>query len=77
MLALLVLFYRFQDQSSADEFYRAFNGLPFNSLEPEVCSLAYVSKVETCKESEFDPLSGLVTDKACLMFGFYIYYSWS
>jgi len=49
---------RFQDQSSADEFYRAFNGLPFNSLEPEVCSLAYVSKVETCKESEFDPLSG-------------------
>ena len=47
---------RFRDQNSADEFYRAFNGLPFNSLEPELCSLAYVSKVETCKESEFDPL---------------------
>lgn len=49
---------RFRCQASADEFYQAFNGLPYNSLEPEdTCSLVYISKVETCKESEYYPLS--------------------
>ena len=48
---------RFRCQAAADEFYQAFNGLPYNSFEPEVCSLVYISKVETCKESEFYPLS--------------------
>jgi len=48
---------RFRCQEAADEFYHAFNGAPYNSFEPEVCSLVYISKVETCKESEFYPLS--------------------
>ena len=48
---------RFRDQASADEFYQAFNGLQYNSLEPETCSLVYISKVETCKESEYYPLA--------------------
>ena len=48
---------RFRCQAAADEFYQAFNGLPYNSFESEICSLVYISKVETCKESEFYPLS--------------------
>ncbi len=48
---------RFRCQEAADEFYRAFNGQRFNSLESDVCSLVYVSKVETCKESEYYPLA--------------------
>ena len=46
---------RFRCQESADEFYQAFNGQPYNFLEPEKCSLLYISKVETCKESEYYP----------------------
>ncbi len=49
---------RFRCQEAADEFYQAFNGQRFNSLEADVCSLVYVSKVETCKESEFYPMAG-------------------
>ena len=47
---------RFRCQSSADEFYQAFNGVPYNSFEPEVCSLAYVSKVDSVEESQYYPL---------------------
>merc|ERR1719188_879664 len=49
---------RFRCQEAADEFYQAFNGQRFNTLESDVCSLVYVSKVETCKESEYFPLAG-------------------
>ena len=49
---------RFRCQEAADEFYQAFNGQRFNSLEADVCSLVYVSKVETCKESEYYPMAG-------------------
>ena len=49
---------RFRCQEAADEFYQAFNGQRFNSLESDVCSLVYVSKVETCKESEYYPMAG-------------------
>ena len=49
---------RFRCQEAADEFYQAFNGQRFNSFESDVCSLVYVSKVETCKESEYYPLGG-------------------
>ena len=48
---------RFRCQEAADEFYQAFNGALYNNIEPEVCSLIYISKVETCKESEYYPLS--------------------
>ena len=49
---------RFRCQEAADEFYQAFNGQRFNTLESDVCSLVYVSKVETCKESEYFPMAG-------------------
>ncbi len=49
---------RFRCQEAADEFYQAFNGVPFNSFEEDVCTLVYVSKVETRKESEYYPLAG-------------------
>ncbi len=49
---------RFRCQDAADEFYEAFNGQRFNSLESDVCTLVYVSKVETCKESEYYPMAG-------------------
>lgn len=47
---------KFRCQEAADEFYKTFNGQKFNSIEDDVCSLVYVSRVETCKESEFFPL---------------------
>ncbi|KAG8197721.1 hypothetical protein JTE90_001643 [Oedothorax gibbosus] len=43
---------KFRNQLSADIFYKNFNGTRFNSIEPEVCHLAFVAKVETVKESE-------------------------
>ena len=48
---------RFRCQAAADEFYQAFNGALYNNIEPEVCSLIYISKVESYKESEYYPLS--------------------
>lgn len=49
---------RFKCQEAADEFFQVFNGARFNSIEEDVCSLVYVSKVETCRESEYYPLAG-------------------
>lgn len=40
-------------QEATTEFYRTYNGAPFNSLEPEyVCQLVFVSKVEILNEAE-------------------------
>jgi len=52
----MVLF-KFRDRQSAAEFQSAYNGLPYNSLEPEVCSVLAIARVEHCKESEFYPQS--------------------
>lgn len=41
---------KFRSQAAADEFYRTFNGAPFNSMEENVCNLAFVSRVETVRE---------------------------
>ena len=43
---------KFSNQRSADEFYNAYNGIPFNSIEPEVCHLVFVAQIETIKESD-------------------------
>ncbi|XP_015786948.1 BRCA1-associated protein [Tetranychus urticae] len=43
---------KFQNQKSSDEFYNNFNGVQFNSIEPEMCHLVYVAKVETIKEAD-------------------------
>ena len=44
---------KFKDRQSASEFHSAYNGLPYNSLEPEVCCVLPVSKVDHCKESQY------------------------
>src|SRR5271155_2098733 len=44
---------RFRDQNATDEFYKSFNGIAFNNIEPDVlCHLVYVAKVESVKENE-------------------------
>eukprot|EP00026_Physarum_polycephalum_P006206 Phypoly_transcript_06248.p1 GENE.Phypoly_transcript_06248~~Phypoly_transcript_06248.p1 ORF type:complete len:549 (+),score=111.46 Phypoly_transcript_06248:126-1772(+) len=37
---------QFVDQAAADEFYLAFNGRRYNSLEPETCHVLYIAEVE-------------------------------
>lgn len=37
---------KFHNQRSADEFYNTFNGTQYNTIEKEVCNLAYVAFVE-------------------------------
>jgi len=49
---------KFRGVGAAQEFYSAYNGLPYNSLEPEVCCVLPVSWVEVCKESEYYPGTG-------------------
>lgn len=43
---------KFRSQKSSDEFYNNFNGVQFNSIEPEICHLLYVAKVESSLESD-------------------------
>lgn len=43
---------RFREQVAAVEFYNSYHGKQFNSIEPEVCHLVYVERVDTMKESE-------------------------
>lgn len=39
-------------QQAAEEFYQLFNGVPFNSLEPDfVCNLVFVRRVEVLGEN--------------------------
>ncbi|BES98382.1 unnamed protein product [Nesidiocoris tenuis] len=43
----------FRSASSVMDFYTSFNGIPFNSMEPDLCChLVFVSKVETLSEDE-------------------------
>ncbi|KAM7291728.1 putative brca1-associated protein [Ixodes scapularis] len=49
---LYMVLLKFRDQKSADDFYQNFNGVRFNSIEPETCHLVYVSKVEMVKEDD-------------------------
>ncbi|KAJ9588922.1 hypothetical protein L9F63_017800, partial [Diploptera punctata] len=50
----------FRTQSSASEFYSTFNGVPYNSLEPDCCChLVFVSKVEVMREGEGGSLAPL------------------
>ena len=40
----------FREQEAALQFYRNYDGVPFNSLEDNVCKLLYVTRVETFAE---------------------------
>uniref|UniRef100_A0A183SHV8 UBP-type domain-containing protein n=1 Tax=Schistocephalus solidus TaxID=70667 RepID=A0A183SHV8_SCHSO len=41
----------FENQEYADQFYEALNGVAYNSLEPDICQLAYISHVEAIHSS--------------------------
>ncbi|KAL5016961.1 hypothetical protein ScPMuIL_006550 [Solemya velum] len=43
---------KFKTQTFADDFFSTYNNTPYNSIEPDICHLVYVAKVETLKESE-------------------------
>ncbi|OWF44883.1 BRCA1-associated protein-like [Mizuhopecten yessoensis] len=43
---------KFRSQDQADEFFTTYNNSPYNSIEPDICHLIYVARVETVKESE-------------------------
>ncbi|XP_055327241.1 BRCA1-associated protein-like [Paramacrobiotus metropolitanus] len=43
---------RFKNQEAADRFYDHFNGVPFNSIEADICRLAYVGKVDAVEDIE-------------------------
>uniref|UniRef100_A0A0B7A5Q6 BRCA1-associated protein n=1 Tax=Arion vulgaris TaxID=1028688 RepID=A0A0B7A5Q6_9EUPU len=47
-----MLLIKFRDQTSADDFYSYFNNRPYNSIEPDICHLVYVAKIEVINESE-------------------------
>lgn len=49
---LYITLLKFKTDENAHEFYDMFNGRPFNSLEPEVCHLVFVCKVESAKSSD-------------------------
>jgi len=42
----------FRSPQSAVSFYMSFNGVPYNSLEPSICNLVFVSHVESVTEGE-------------------------
>ncbi|ESO03286.1 hypothetical protein HELRODRAFT_100087 [Helobdella robusta] len=42
---------KFRSLDSAHEFYKTFNDTPFNSIEPDICHLVFVAKIE-CISSE-------------------------
>ena len=58
---------KFNDLENAHEFYDMFNGKLFNTLEPEVCHLVYVCKVESMKSSDGAclPLEGATELPTC------------
>lgn len=39
-------------QKYADDYFSTYNNTTYNSIEPDICHLVYVAKVETLKESE-------------------------
>lgn len=43
---------KFRHQVDADEFFDTFNNKPFNSIEPEICHMVYVARVESLQSSE-------------------------
>ncbi|EUB56858.1 BRCA1-associated protein [Echinococcus granulosus] len=62
---------KFKSTVDADEFYATFNGSSYNSLEPDICQMAYVSHVEAITTTSNGscgasfPLKGLVELPSC------------
>ncbi|VDK32563.1 unnamed protein product [Dibothriocephalus latus] len=57
----------FENQEYAHRFHEALNGVAYNSFEPDVCQLAYISHVEAIHSSVGGsfPLRGLVELPSC------------
>lgn len=49
---IIQLFFTVFFQAGANDFYQAYNNQPFNSIEPEICHLAYVARLESMLSSE-------------------------
>jgi BRCA1-associated protein len=58
----------FRNQESADEFYRAYNNSQYNSIEPDLCRLAYVHSVQTMGTDQVR-LKLMLTDVLCVQGG--------
>ena len=43
---------KFTSKEAAKEFHAVYNGLPYNNMEPEVCSVIPVSGLEQCNVSK-------------------------
>ncbi|OTF77804.1 BRCA1-associated protein-like protein [Euroglyphus maynei] len=59
---------KFHSQRSADEFYNTFNGSTYNSIEPEVCHLAFVAMIEVLDDSKTSsqlPITGFTELPTC------------
>ncbi|VDM31383.1 unnamed protein product [Hydatigera taeniaeformis] len=62
---------KFKSTTDADQFYATFNGSSYNSFEPDVCQLTYVSHVEAITTTSNGscgasfPLKGLVELPSC------------
>lgn len=59
---------KFRNQGFADDFYNNYNGVAFNSIEPELCRLVFVAEVElpgvdATKRNE--PIAGLTELPTC------------
>ncbi|KRY76853.1 BRCA1-associated protein [Trichinella pseudospiralis] len=68
--AYMVLIY-FKDAELCMEFYELLNGTPFNSIEPDICHLVFVARVEVLKSSNggnwpVDGYTELPTCPVCL-----------
>ena len=46
---LYMVLLKFRSAAAAREFHAAYNGLPYNTMEPEVCCVLPVAWVEHCK----------------------------
>lgn len=53
---------KFRSAAAGREFYAAYNRLPYNTMEPEVCCVLPVAWVEHCKESEYYPVGEAGTE---------------
>lgn len=51
---------KFRSQKGADEFYTNYNNTQFNTIEPDVCHLVYVARVDFLKASEVSAESAIV-----------------
>lgn len=53
-------------KKTANRFYEEFDGKPFNSIEPELCRLVYVDRIETSKDNNGClPIDGCIELPTC------------